>query len=57
MNDSHTFTVKQLAMRWNVHRNTILNWIKKGEIASIQLGRKHLIPRHEVERIETANAA
>ena len=36
--DERLFTVEQIAERLQVHENTVLSWLKRGELRGIRLG-------------------
>jgi excisionase family DNA binding protein len=36
--DERLFTVQELVDKLQVHENTILNWLKRGELRGIRLG-------------------
>ena len=38
MVDEQLFTVQQIAERLQVHENTVLNWLKRGDLRGIKLG-------------------
>jgi excisionase family DNA binding protein len=42
-------SVRELAKLWTVHQETIRKWIASGELASVQLGRRRLVPRVAAE--------
>ncbi len=48
-------TVSELAERLGVHRNTVIYWIKGGQIMAVRQGlakkSPYLIPIHEAQRI------
>jgi len=45
-------TPKELALRWSFHPESIRRKIRRGEIDSVVIGRRRLIPAEEVLRIE-----
>ncbi len=46
-------SVREVAQRWGVHRNTIYNLIRRGEIRVVRVSPKAFrIAREEVERFE-----
>ena len=42
----------QLAQRWSFNPESVRRKIRRGEIASVVIGRQRLIPLDEIERIE-----
>ena len=53
--EERLFTVQELTEKLQVHENTILNWLKQGELRGIRLGRKAgwRIRASELERFLT----
>jgi len=51
MEDKKYFTVKELADILDVSRITVFNWIKKGQIKALKIGRNFAIPREEFEEV------
>ena len=51
------FTPKQAATRWYWHPESVRRKIRRGEIATVIIGRRRLIPRSEIERIEREGLA
>ncbi|MEM9043478.1 MAG: helix-turn-helix domain-containing protein [Pseudomonadota bacterium] len=45
-------SVPEVARKMGVHRNTVLNYIKKGAVPSTRLGRKILIPRTFIQKMK-----
>jgi excisionase family DNA binding protein len=57
MNKSDTangefFTPKRTAARWHWHTESVRRKIRRGEIGSVAIGRRRLIPFSEIERVE-----
>lgn len=50
--EEHYLSVNDLAERWSVHYNTILNMIRRKQLKSIFFGHNRRIPMSEVERFE-----
>ena len=46
------FTPDQIGGRWGWHTESIRRLLRKGQIESVILGRRRLVPISEVERIE-----
>ena len=42
----------QLGARWTFHPESVRRKIRRGEIGSVVIGRRRLIPMEEVQRIE-----
>jgi excisionase family DNA binding protein len=55
-NDPPLISVDELAVRWAVHKKTVLASINRGEIPCTKLGRRWLIPLAWVERQEQADS-
>jgi excisionase family DNA binding protein len=47
-----SYTVQELAERWQVHRATIYRMMQRGEIASFKVGATRRIRAEEVESYE-----
>ena len=48
-------TTEELCKRWNITRDTLLNWEKKGKITKMQLGgRKKMYSLKDVEEAEVS---
>lgn len=45
-------TIKEVAKIFNVHFNTVRNWIDEGLIKTVKIGRTVRIPDEEVERLK-----
>lgn len=50
--EKETYTLKELAERWNLNKMTVYRWAKAGEIKYFKIGNKFLVKKEEVERIE-----
>jgi excisionase family DNA binding protein len=48
---SDNYEIQYVAQMFNVSRQTLYNWIKKGKINVIKIGRKPYIPKTEIEKI------
>ncbi|MGA3317137.1 MAG: helix-turn-helix domain-containing protein [Candidatus Korobacteraceae bacterium] len=46
------FGAKSLAERWEVSKDTVRRKIKSGEIRSVRIGSRVLVPLSEIERVE-----
>jgi excisionase family DNA binding protein len=49
MNDF--YTTKEVTEIFRVHRNTVLDWIKKDKIKAFRVDKRWRIPKEEVDRI------
>lgn len=45
------FSIAEVAKLTGVHENTVKNWERRGEIKTVRLGARILVPRHELERL------
>jgi len=50
-------TLAETAERWRVCRQTIGNLIAQGDLKSMRIGRRQLIPASEIERFEHSFSA
>jgi excisionase family DNA binding protein len=44
-------TTNQAAAKLQVHRETLLRWIRKGKVRAVKLSRTWRVPASEVERL------
>ena len=49
------FDIFELAQRWHQHAESVRRRVRRGEVKAVIIGRKILIARTEVERIEAEN--
>jgi len=50
--DDVLFTPSQIAERWHWHPESVRRKIRRGEVASLVIGRRRLVRQFEVERLE-----
>jgi excisionase family DNA binding protein len=43
-------TIPEAAERLRVHRNTLLKLLQRGELGSVRIGKRRLIPAQEIDR-------
>ncbi len=48
---SELLTIAEAATRLRVGRRTVERWLATGELRSVRLGRRRLIPQDELERL------
>ena len=46
------YTLTQVASIFSVTRQTVLNWVKKGNISAVKVGRKWFVPESEIVRLQ-----
>jgi len=49
------YTISQLKDKIPVHRNTILNWVKKGDLKAIKIGKLWFIDEADLNKILRGN--
>lgn len=47
-----TFTTTELAERWSMDRETVVNRIRAGELPGFKVGRRYRVPAEAVEAVE-----
>lgn len=52
MQESTYLAPKDFCAQFGVAPSTTYRWLREGRIRSLRLGRRYLIPREELERIE-----
>ena len=45
------WTIREAAARFRVHRGTLYEWIKRGELRAVRIGGKMLVPASEYQRV------
>lgn len=46
------YSLAQVAELFSVTRQTVLNWVKVGNIHAVKVGRKWLVKESEIERLQ-----
>ncbi len=54
--ERRAYTVREVAEAFGLHPDTVAAAIRRGELRATRLGRRWLVPREEVERIERGDA-
>ena len=49
---THFFTTSQTAARWSFHPESVRRLLRRGQIESVVIGRRRLVPVEEIERVE-----
>ena len=52
--EKKTFSVEEVAQILGIGRASAYRAIKRGEIPSIRIGRRYLVPRYAIERLVVA---
>lgn len=47
-----TYTLKELAKRWNISYLNLFNMVKKGKIKAFRVGHQWRVKAEEVQRVE-----
>jgi hypothetical protein len=50
--DGGLLTPIQLGARWGLHPESVRRMLRRGDVLSTLIGRRRLIPRSEIDRIE-----
>jgi hypothetical protein len=46
------FTAEQIAKRWHWHAESVRRWVRRGQVASVVIGGRRLVPVAEIQEIE-----
>ena len=57
MTERRFFTLAETAARWRVSRQTVANLAARGELRSVHIGHRHLVPAAEITRFEQSLVA